>query len=570
MIAAFSIQLGEGLTVCAAATLPATTLVILMALIIITLASRLLASTLPARLTLTTLTTLTALTTLLLGVAVALFLVIGIRVSHDASSEKVRIRLLRTACRMSPGYDGGRIHPGDGKRINSLFELGTYAGNQGVRNSWAVLAVLAAGACTEPNDAGPVSFNPTLSSRELWSGGVLRITEATFANMDVFVVLGTDTLGSSHVDDTTVVVQLPRRTAATLPIRVIAGDLAESLGDVTIHGFQSATYSADFMSGQPYAIPSGGAPLIFAGSDPGAAVFDLRTGAAIQSLPESLFTPDCIWTPSPSYDPNRFVMIGKRSDGSCGAAKLWSVRPTPQFVDSLPFCCGSDWYTSGQPSPGRWIFNWNNNNDFYICDSGCVGNHFRSGDGPNGVTISPRGDRFLWLPAWHPVVFDARTLDTAFVLPGLLSLQGAFSFDGDTLALTAGADTAPYGERLLFVRADDGTVLRDLRLDTLFERTGVTIIGPVAFDPVRPWLYATMFPYSTADSSRHPSIVVIDRTNGMILGILETPTTDPEAYPFAAAALVPSPLEHLVYLVQAANGYDIHGVRGVILRYSTP
>lgn len=88
MIAAFSIQLGEGLTVCAAATLPATTLVILMALIIITLASRLLASTLPARLTLTTLTTLTALTTLLLGVAVALFLVIGIRVSHDASSEK--------------------------------------------------------------------------------------------------------------------------------------------------------------------------------------------------------------------------------------------------------------------------------------------------------------------------------------------------------------------------------------------------------------------------------------------------------------------------------------------------
>jgi hypothetical protein len=434
-----------------------------------------------------------------------------------------------------------------------------------------MLAVcLCLAACKEPADGGPESLEPTLSARELWSGGELRITEAHFANTDVIVVLGADTLGSTHIDDTTVVVQLPRRTAATLPIRVIAGDLAKSLGDVTIHGFQSASYSTSFMSGHPYWLPGGGAPLVFAGSDPGAAVFDLRTGAAIQSLPESISTPDCIWTPSPSNDPNRFVMMGKRANGSCGAAKLWSIRPTPEFIDSLAAGAGSTWYTSGQPSPRRWIFNWNNNNHLWICDTGCVFNYYHSADGPDGVTISPRGDRFLWLPAAEPFVFDSRTLDTAFVLPGLTDLNGAFSSDGDTLALTASEYPTPH-EHVLFVSANDGAVLRDLRLDTLFQQTGVTTItGPIAFDPVRPWLYATMYPYSTVDSSRLPSIVVIDRTNGMILGILATPRTDPAPSPFAPAALVPSPLEHLVYLVQAANGYNVHGARGVILRYSTP
>ena len=440
-----------------------------------------------------------------------------------------------------------------------------------MKGSWIWVAVLAAGAggggCTEPNDAGPTSFAPTLSARELWSGGVLQISEPAFKNTNVIVVLGNDTLAASHVNDTTVVVQLPRQAKATLPIRVIAGELAQSLGDVTIHGFESAMYSA-FMSGQPYWMPDGSAPLVFVGSDSGAAVFDLTTGNPIQNLAASLSSPDCIFTPSPSHDTNRFVLMGKRADGSCGPAKLWSIRPTPQVVDSLPSNVSSDYYTSGQPSPRRWIFNWNNHNQFYICDSACVPRFFPSSDGPNGVTISPRGDRFLWLPADEPVIFDSRTLDTAFVLPGLTNIHGAFSSGGDTLALTA-SDAAAH-KHVLFVSADDGAVLRDLALDTLFGQTGVTITGPVAFDPVGPLLYATMFPYSPADSMRLPSVVVIDRTNGTILGVLDAPKTDPEALPFAPAAIVPSSLEHRVYLVQAINGYDIHGTPGRVFRFSTP
>jgi hypothetical protein len=436
---------------------------------------------------------------------------------------------------------------------------------QGTMRRVFVLVGLVALACQDTATA-PLELEPVLSARALWSGGELRITDAAFAGQVVRVVLDHDTLPTQSLDDTTVAVRLPRRVG-TFPVQVIAGSTAASAGDVTLHGFQSAMYSVAFMSGQPYAIPGGGAPLIFAGSDPGAAVFDLSTGTAIQTLPESLFTPDCIWTPSPSNDANRFVLMGKRADGSCGAAKLWSIRPTPEFIDSLAAGAGTTWYTSGQPSPRRWIFNWNNNNHLWICDTGCVFNFYQSADGPDGVTISPRGDRFLWLPAAELTVYDSRTLDTAFVLPGWYYIHGAFSAEGDTLALTASEDTAEDRKHLLFVRADDGIVLRDVRLDSLYQQTDFVLTGPVAADPVRPWLYATLFVRSAAGEWTL-RVVVVDRTNGAILGVLDTPVSFP--VPYAPAAVVPSPLEHRVYIVLSANGYKVHGFRGTILRYSTP
>ncbi len=421
-------------------------------------------------------------------------------------------------------------------------------------------------ACREPADAGPTSFEPVLSARELWSGGELLLTEPWFQTEAPSVVLGSDTLFPTRLNDTTFVLRLPQQTG-TYPIRVMAGDQAASLGSVTLHGFEQARLGP-YMSGQPYWLPGGGAPLVFAGANHGAAIVDLRTLTPVYSLPDSISSPDCTWTPSPSHRTDRFVLIGRRADGSCGFPKLWSLTQPPVALDSIA-CCGFEWYTSGQPSPGRWIFNQNNHNQFYVCDPACASTSFLSIDGPNGVLVSPRGDRFLWLPASDPVVRDARTLDTAWVIPGFRSLEGAFSFEGDTLAVTAHRDDGPGGH-LLVLRADDGTVLRDIRLDSLTSDTARYFsVGTVAFDPIQPWLYVTTYTYSAADTAWNMSLVVLDRATWSLLGVLRTEARqNPYLYP--ATALVPSPVEHRVYLVSALNGYNTHGYPGTILEFSTP
>ncbi len=431
--------------------------------------------------------------------------------------------------------------------------------------SWRISLVLATAAiplgCHEPASAPPF-FEPGLPDRELWSGGEFRVTVPAFANTTAIVLLGSDTLTYRLADETTLVARLPRRAGA-FPVRVVAGKLAASLGNVTLHGFQAA-YFGPIMSGQPYWIPAG-APLVFAGSDVGAALVDLRTSTPVVSLPAALHSPDCIWSPSPSYRSDRFVLLGKAADGTCGVPKLWSITSSPQLLDSIA-CCSYTWYTSGQPSDRRWIFNWNNHNYFYNCDSvPCAQRYFASADGPSGVTISPRGDRFLWLPADQPVVFDSKTLDTAFVLPQFGGLYGAFSFEGDTLAVTAG-DSANH-VHVLAVRATDGTIVHDLEVDSVIPLPRYRGWSSVAFDPTRPWLYALIFRFG--DSTWVPTLLVLDRSTWSPVGVLDVPEGKIPGM-FAAFAIVPSPLEHGVYLVNAVNGYSMHSYHAVITRFSTP
>lgn len=426
-------------------------------------------------------------------------------------------------------------------------------------------ALVCVTACQEPFVAPP-PFSPGLSSRELWSGGELRLTEALFANANAVVLLGNDTLLSRRIDDTTVSVRLPRYPG-TFPVRVIAGRSTALLGDVTLHGFESARRGA-FMSGQPYWLPGGGAPLVFSGANEGAAVFDLRTDTPVLSIPDSISSPDCIFSPSPTYRTNRFVLLGKKPDGTCGFPKVWTLEQPPRLIDSIP-CCSFDWYTSGQPSPRRWIFNRNNHNEFFACDSVCVNTSFFSGDGPDGVTISPRGDRFMWLPAWRPVVFDGRTLDTAFVIAGgFLSLTGAFSFEGDTLALT-GDDSTP-ARHIFAVRSSDGAFLHDITVDSIMSLSPGRAMGvdEVAFDPINPWLYVAAYSYQPGDSVTHQHLIVLNRASWTVLGVLDA--GEPHLGRYPAVAIVPSPVEHRVYVVSAVNGEDMHGFRAIIYQYTTP
>src|SRR4051812_29510431 len=58
------------------------------------------------------------------------------------------------------------------------------------RMKWCCAVFLLLAACRDPNDAGPASFDPVVSSRDLWSGGELRISEAYFRQTDPLVLLG--------------------------------------------------------------------------------------------------------------------------------------------------------------------------------------------------------------------------------------------------------------------------------------------------------------------------------------------------------------------------------------------
>ena len=112
-----------------------------------------------------------------------------------------------------------------------------------------LLFVLLLAACHHPSDAGPVSFAPTLSAHELWSGGTATITDAYFAVAEPVLELGSDTVPTSRIDDSTYLLMLPR-ASGTFPMRVIAGEQAMPLGDVTLHGFDNVR-TGPFMSGQP-------------------------------------------------------------------------------------------------------------------------------------------------------------------------------------------------------------------------------------------------------------------------------------------------------------------------------
>jgi len=434
-----------------------------------------------------------------------------------------------------------------------------------MRRLAAVLGVLAL-ACQEPFEAPP-DLSPTLSSRELWSGGEARITDSALANVFsvLRVVLDDDTLVPQLVDDTTLLVRLPRR-AGTFSLRLAAGGkTAALLGNVTLHGYHSGSLGP-FWAGQPYWLPAG-APLVFVAADRGAAIFDLRSGSPVVSVHDSIHSRACIMSVGPTSYSNRFVLLGRSASGVCGSPKLWTISSHPQLLDTFPQP-GFPWYTSGQPAEKRWVFNRNNANHFYNCETGsCLAIFFNSADGPNGVTISPRGDRFLWEPAWRAMVFDSRTLDTAFVLPEFQGLHAAFSLDGDTLALV-GTITATSAQ-IVRARATDGTILDRLSLDSVFPGVPRLEVRGIQFDPTRPWLYALVSTVGyEPEFERTLMLVVVDRTSWSILGVLKVP---PEA-PFtrSAVAIVPSPLERLVYVVSATHGEEAEPFRSAILRFTTP
>jgi hypothetical protein len=429
-----------------------------------------------------------------------------------------------------------------------------------------LVVLLVALACQAPVEGPPV-YRLALVETEVWSGGELRVVSPGFAPPNQGlpgVFLGDTALPVRRLDDTTVAARLPLVTG-TFPVSATAWGGTFPLGQVTLHGFLDAR-DGPYMSGHAYALP-GGAPRVIANGDSGAVVVDLRYHSIVLSIPDSIHSPDCVNSLGPTPRVGRFAFMGRGSGGGCGNPKVWDVLPQLLLVDSFAISW-NQWYTLGQPADRRWIFNRNNTNLFVTCDTApCARTYFGSADGPDGTTVSPRGDRFIWLPAARVTVYDALTLDTAFSLGQFGSAWGsAFSFEGDTLIVATG-DSA--GRPLIVgLRASDGMVLRVLALDSL-ALPGVAGItpGPVALDPLNPWLYVAL-ELRLVDGARRTALLVAHRGSWSVLGVLPTPL--PTITLFTAPTVVPSPLEGLVYVVSLAHGYNLHGLRADVLRFTTP
>lgn len=431
---------------------------------------------------------------------------------------------------------------------------------------WAVLPL----ACGEPTRA-PEPFTIRLVANDVWSGGELQLVAAAFvppASLPA-VLLDGDSLPVRRIDDTTIAARLPV-AAGTFSLRVVRSRDMALLGDVVLHGFRDEVVGP-FLSGRVYVLQPG-LPLIIGAGNSGAAVVDLRFNTIAQTIPDSVHSPDCVWSVGPSYQPGWFVFEGRDAAGVCGPPSLWSIAPSLQLVDALPgWSWPVSWYVMAVPGPRRWFLDWNNHGYFLVCDTGCVTEFFGDPSGPDMVIISPRGDRLLWTPQCCTVaVFDAATMDTAFAVPmssdplyESQSYGAAFSAAGDTLFVSV---VGP-GPHLVAVRASDGLMLTDVRLDSLSLGLPVSFIelGPIALDPQHPWLYMSVV--LRLDSLIVPGVIVFDRTTLSPLGVLPAFGASGR---YHMPTVVPSPLEHLVYLVATdISGGGIHGSRARILRFET-
>jgi len=419
-------------------------------------------------------------------------------------------------------------------------------------------------ACREIPTA-PVVIDAHLSSTELWSGGELRITAASFAPPAALPVveLGADSLVVQRIDDSTVSARLPR-TAGSFEVRVIQGRGVALPGTVHLNGFRDVHDGPPF-SGTAYQLVAGGPPILIGYGDSGAAYLDLTFNSVVPVTPDSIHSPDCGFGVGPTYLPGTWVFSGKTAAGTCLPARVWSLVPSLHVVDTVGGLANSEgWYTMAQPGPHRWVFDWNNFLYLYDCSGGapCPGPFTRDRNGPWATILSPRADRFVMIPTDQTtVIYDAASMDTAYVDSTFGGVAAAaFSLDEDTLYLEHSAN-------LVALHAGDGAPLGLFSFDSL-PNTGSLYALATAPDPVRPLVYAAREYYDFTVNQWRMELLTIDRTTWRLVGNALV-TNDPGLIG-NPVVVVPSPSERLVYVVATYGGFHTRGLRPTIWRFDTP
>lgn len=453
-----------------------------------------------------------------------------------------------------------------------------------------VIALLVAlqSACTDvrPTEAHAPPLKPRVVLTPQWAGGEVRVTSSSFTPAEPFpsLVAGATNLTVRRVDDSTVAARMPP-LGGSYALQVTQGVSSVTLGPIVLDGFRGEV-TGPYMSGKVFLLnPGGASPLVLASGDSGALVLDLVADTVIETIPDSVSSPDCGDGPGPSYRGPTYFVFGGSIAGVCQPLIAWQAYPSLAVMDSSPVRGFDDWDVFAEVGPHRWFANSNNHAFLWNCASGpCSFNETFDTDGIYDVLLTPDDSLFTWLPSSFPgsnggppSAFSVSTMDTAVLFPGVGSLlAGQFSDDGDTLFAvtqavsgTAVAYTPLHATALL---THGGQVVRDQPLDSLGLGAASQRVYAIGADPSRRWVYVVVgYPQ---DSTIVPTLVVLDRATWSIVGIAEAEGASPAAVDDLVTGgtgwVIPAPSLHQVFIVAAKDGFQIHQHHGAILSFATP
>ncbi|HKV72312.1 MAG TPA: hypothetical protein VJN62_13740 [Gemmatimonadales bacterium] len=411
-----------------------------------------------------------------------------------------------------------------------------------------------------------------LITSPVWAGGEVQVSASAFEGGAALPLLiaGTETLTVRRIDDSTVAARMPT-AAGTYALQVKQDTDTATLGPLTLHGYLGET-TGPYMSGRAAWVNpgTGDPPVVFASGDSGGILLDLAANSVVGTVPDSITSPDCAMSPGPSYRGAGYFTVQGRKSGTCQYAMSWQVYPTLALADSSSPISGFQWYVMAEVGPKHWFMDNNNHSYAYDCSgSSCAMKSWLEGSGPNGVMIDPTGQRFTWTGQdLHGAVLSAASFDTVLALPPNTSMHGsAFSSGGDTLFFHGGLSVPPYTPYIGAAQSSDGSIVRNLIVDSLGYGHDVSAYGDVAVDPANPWLYVLVV------FRDNYALLILDRGTWKAVGVAMLGTLSTEANDDLSAncaSIIPDPANHRVYVVATAYGYNIHQHNGEILAFDTP
>ena len=174
-----------------------------------------------------------------------------------------------------------------------------------------------------------------VSTTDAWSGDTVLVTSPGFAGQAPTVLVGTDTLAVSMVDDSTAAVILPD-TNGSIQLHVERGQSASV--SVQVHGFDDLALYRPFQG--PPAIWPGANPGIIGISHDSVLHLDLRTGATTLVLPVGVTHQECGWPHNALDDPG-IITVGGWNGTSCSSFNSWRIGASAP-MDTIAFAtaCG--------------------------------------------------------------------------------------------------------------------------------------------------------------------------------------------------------------------------------------
>jgi len=444
---------------------------------------------------------------------------------------------------------------------------------------------LAACAGDQPTATRAAPLNPRIVITPQWAGGEVGVTSRSFTagEPSPILVAGAESLPVWRIDDSTVAARMPS-TGGTYFLEVTQGVTSATLGPVVLDGFRGEA-TGPYMSGKVFLLnPGDPNPLVLASGDSGALVLDVAANTVVETIPDSISSPDCASSPGASYRGPTYFVFGGAIAGICQQPITWHAYPALAVMDTSPLR-GFDWDVMAEVGPSRWFAEENNHVYLWNCSAiPCSFGEPNDVGGDYDVLLAPTDSLFAWMPssfpgsnAGPPSAFSVNIMDTAVLFPGVGSLlAGQFSSKGDTLfAVSQAVASGPMPYTPLHVtalRASDGSVVRDQPLDSLGLGPASQRVYAIGTDPSMRWVYVVAA--YEQDSELVPTLIVIDRRTWSVAGVVQAKGASAAAVDDlvfnGTGWVIPAPSLHRVFVVAAKYGYQIHQHPSAILSFDTP